>query len=331
MFMLNAGDTLADVPELGGKLTQWHVHDNLCFSGPRVAGLTDADGNCAPGLTKGAATPMIHVWIEPHPLRALRSPRGRGRRHDPRGRVPALRPRPRQLTIRSPAVVGRWSPERRRDLAIRRRLWTPTARREQLVQRRARPPRRAIAATTMTADDVAAAGRRVEGPRLPLLPDNPRAAGGCPARSRRPSSSPCVDVDPDGRPHRSAASPASTPSSPSSRSSPARTGLWSVAPARTRSCSPSSRTPELRSWTSSPRPWAPHRAPESGSALDAARVGSPSWRRPRSTGSTTDPGATRRARGLPPPGGVGPVGRPARLGGLTAQHPPRSARSPRLR
>jgi hypothetical protein len=67
MFMLNPGDTLDDVPELGGKLTQWHVHDNLCFSGPRVAGLTDASGECAPGLSKGAATPMIHVWTEPHP------------------------------------------------------------------------------------------------------------------------------------------------------------------------------------------------------------------------------------------------------------------------
>jgi hypothetical protein len=67
MFMLNPGDTLADVPELGGKLTQWHVHDNLCFAGPRVAGLTDAEGNCRPGTTKGQETPMIHVWIEPHP------------------------------------------------------------------------------------------------------------------------------------------------------------------------------------------------------------------------------------------------------------------------
>jgi hypothetical protein len=67
MFMMDKGKTLADVPELGGKLTQWHVHDNLCFSGPRVAGLTDAQGNCAQGLTKGDATPMIHVWIEPHP------------------------------------------------------------------------------------------------------------------------------------------------------------------------------------------------------------------------------------------------------------------------
>lgn len=67
MFMMNPGDTLADVPNIGGKLTQWHVHDNLCFSGARVAGLVDAEGNCAPGLTKGAQTPMIHVWIEPHP------------------------------------------------------------------------------------------------------------------------------------------------------------------------------------------------------------------------------------------------------------------------
>jgi hypothetical protein len=67
MFMMNSGDTLADVPELGGKLTQWHVHDNLCFAGPRVAGLTDAEGNCPSGLTKGQATPMIHVWTEPNP------------------------------------------------------------------------------------------------------------------------------------------------------------------------------------------------------------------------------------------------------------------------
>jgi hypothetical protein len=66
MFMMNPGDTLDDVPELGGALTQWHIHDNLCFSGPRVAGLTDAEGNCGPGLTKGNQTPMIHVWIEPN-------------------------------------------------------------------------------------------------------------------------------------------------------------------------------------------------------------------------------------------------------------------------
>jgi hypothetical protein len=67
MYMLNPGDSLADVPDVGGKLVQWHIHDNLCFAGPRVAGLTDAEGNCGEGLSKGTETPMVHVWIESHP------------------------------------------------------------------------------------------------------------------------------------------------------------------------------------------------------------------------------------------------------------------------
>jgi hypothetical protein len=70
MFMLNPGDTLADVPELGGKLTQWHIHDNLCFTpdpvNPRVAGLRAPGGPCNPPLVAGGETPMIHVWIQPH-------------------------------------------------------------------------------------------------------------------------------------------------------------------------------------------------------------------------------------------------------------------------
>jgi hypothetical protein len=71
MFMLSKGKTLADVPDVGGKLTQWHIHDNLCFTptpdAPRVAGLTNAGGQCTPPLLKGASVPMIHVWIVPHP------------------------------------------------------------------------------------------------------------------------------------------------------------------------------------------------------------------------------------------------------------------------
>ncbi|MET0729400.1 MAG: hypothetical protein ABWZ76_13985 [Acidimicrobiales bacterium] len=83
MFMLDAGATLDDVPELGGKLTQWHIHDNLCFAGTRVAGLTRADGSCPRGLDKGPQVPMIHVWIEPNrcgPFAALEGIAG--------GRVP---------------------------------------------------------------------------------------------------------------------------------------------------------------------------------------------------------------------------------------------------
>ena len=67
MFMMNPGDSLADVPDVGGALTQWHIHNNLCFAGPRVAGLTDGEGNCSDGLTKGVETPMMHVWIQKHP------------------------------------------------------------------------------------------------------------------------------------------------------------------------------------------------------------------------------------------------------------------------
>ena len=105
--MMNTGDTLADVPELGGKLTQWHVHDNLCFAGPRVAGLTDAEGNCAAGLTKGDETPMIHVWIESHPCgpvrgarrasRAARSPRAR-----PASAITRTAPRQRAASTTAP-------------------------------------------------------------------------------------------------------------------------------------------------------------------------------------------------------------------------------------
>jgi hypothetical protein len=68
MYMLETGTPLEDVPDIGGDLIQWHIHDNLCFSPDgRVAGLTDGDGNCREGLVKPPNTPMVHVWIESHP------------------------------------------------------------------------------------------------------------------------------------------------------------------------------------------------------------------------------------------------------------------------
>jgi len=68
MYMAEPGITLDSVPDVGGKLTQWHIHNNLCFTGQgRVGGLTSADGSCQPPLVKGPETPMIHVWIQPHP------------------------------------------------------------------------------------------------------------------------------------------------------------------------------------------------------------------------------------------------------------------------
>ena len=67
MYMATPGMTLQQVPDIGGALTQWHIHNNLCFNDQgHVAALTRADGTCRAGLVKGAEIPMIHVWIVAH-------------------------------------------------------------------------------------------------------------------------------------------------------------------------------------------------------------------------------------------------------------------------
>jgi hypothetical protein len=69
MYMLRPGSTLDNVPDIGGALMQWHIHDNLCFTADRVApqvvGLTDSNGNCTWPSVKLPPVPMIHVWIVP--------------------------------------------------------------------------------------------------------------------------------------------------------------------------------------------------------------------------------------------------------------------------
>ncbi len=69
MYMLPDTVTLDQIPDIGGALMQWHIHDNLCFTSdpaPRVAGLTDSAGTCRAGLQKFRPAPMIHVWIVPN-------------------------------------------------------------------------------------------------------------------------------------------------------------------------------------------------------------------------------------------------------------------------
>jgi hypothetical protein len=64
MYMLAPGTTLSEVPDIGGKLVQWHIHDNLCFSpSGYVQGITDAAGRCPSGQVKPLPAPMVHVWI----------------------------------------------------------------------------------------------------------------------------------------------------------------------------------------------------------------------------------------------------------------------------
>ena len=67
MYMLAPGTPLSAVPDLGGALVQWHVHDNLCFSPSGfVQGITSAAGTCPAGQVKPTPAPMVHVWITPN-------------------------------------------------------------------------------------------------------------------------------------------------------------------------------------------------------------------------------------------------------------------------
>ena len=71
MYMVGDEYTLETVPDVGGALTQWHIHNNLCFSedpavsgSTRVVGVTSENGPCSFGI-KLRANPMLHVWLTP--------------------------------------------------------------------------------------------------------------------------------------------------------------------------------------------------------------------------------------------------------------------------
>lgn len=67
MYVLPDTYTLDSVPDIGGSLIQWHIHDDLCFTAgyePVVAGMTSVGGECGAGLQKFQPSPMIHVWIQ---------------------------------------------------------------------------------------------------------------------------------------------------------------------------------------------------------------------------------------------------------------------------
>jgi hypothetical protein len=67
MYMLPDDMALADVPDWGGALMQWHIHDNLCFTrdpiAPQVASVVASGGQCPTNLQAFRPAPMIHVWI----------------------------------------------------------------------------------------------------------------------------------------------------------------------------------------------------------------------------------------------------------------------------
>lgn len=83
MYMLPDGTGLDAVPEIGGDLIQWHVHNDLCFSGEEnawtVADVAPPGTDCRQGTVRRNETaPMIHVWIVPHECGAFASLEGVG-------------------------------------------------------------------------------------------------------------------------------------------------------------------------------------------------------------------------------------------------------------
>ena len=53
-------------PAVGGCLTSWHVHRNLCFSDPlrfKISGLRPPGGSCPPGHVAWDPPAMLHVWL----------------------------------------------------------------------------------------------------------------------------------------------------------------------------------------------------------------------------------------------------------------------------
>lgn len=72
MFVRPPGTRVADAPEVGGPLTTWHAHGDLCVGdlddGERgVVAITDAAGSCPEGSEENRPMPTLHAWVVAHP------------------------------------------------------------------------------------------------------------------------------------------------------------------------------------------------------------------------------------------------------------------------
>ena len=88
MYMLPFGSRFTDTPDVGGPLTQWHIHADLCLTNDPVhktlSGGTTINGQCPAGSSKAGAMPMLHVWVVPNPCGPFAALEGVGA-----GQVPA--------------------------------------------------------------------------------------------------------------------------------------------------------------------------------------------------------------------------------------------------
>jgi hypothetical protein len=64
VYLMNRADEPGSA--VGGCLTQWHGHDNLCSSDPArglITGVHAPGRPCPRGQVPWAAPPMLHTWV----------------------------------------------------------------------------------------------------------------------------------------------------------------------------------------------------------------------------------------------------------------------------
>jgi hypothetical protein len=66
--MFIAEPTAPQGPLIGGALTSWHVHTNLCVDDARGTALdAGPHSTCPPGSSIKPTAQMLHVWTRPYP------------------------------------------------------------------------------------------------------------------------------------------------------------------------------------------------------------------------------------------------------------------------
>jgi len=66
MYMMEKVGDLG--PLIGGSLTHWHAHDDLCIDPVREINVArQPNGSCPPGSAVTVTPEMLHVWVIDYP------------------------------------------------------------------------------------------------------------------------------------------------------------------------------------------------------------------------------------------------------------------------
>ena len=80
MYTLEPGKTMANVPNIAGELTTWHVHQTICFSNTQIWRFVSfaTNNSCPNGSSPRVVPPMMHVWSDDPPCGPFVGTEGHG-------------------------------------------------------------------------------------------------------------------------------------------------------------------------------------------------------------------------------------------------------------